>query len=74
MIDRYLTYLQDALLVHAHKVERLINEVVTESFQETFHQRQTQSVHTWPAGGVLRLTHKRLRERERERAGLLYDL
>lgn len=49
-------YLEDALLVHAHKVQRFVDEVVAKRLEQTLHQRHAQTVHSWPAGRILGLS------------------
>lgn len=57
-------YLQDAFLMDSNKVQSLIDEVVAQGLEQTFHQRHAESVNPGPAGRVLGLTRKALRERE----------
>lgn len=50
-------------MVNSHKVKCLVDEVVTQRLEQTLHQRQTESINTWPAGGVYRLTGERLKQK-----------
>lgn len=44
----------------SNKVQRLIDEVVAQSLEQTFHQRHAEAVDTWPAGRVLGLSGETL--------------
>lgn len=53
-------YLQYAFLMHSHKVQGLVDEVVAQRLEQALHQRHAEAVHSRPAGGVLGLSGETL--------------
>lgn len=53
--------------MNPHKVQGLVDEVVAQRLEQTLHQRHTEAVNSWPAGGVLGLSGEALLKEEDSR-------